>query len=691
MKAPTKTLTVLVLLTLAVVCHGFGVVVINAQQLQLLPPSQSEYQVHVENQAAVTRVHSEFINPRDNAFEPVWAFPLPADASATRLRYRLNGVWNEVGIAIGPQDPGLPGGNQHPLLRAYLGATPLVFHFSHDLVPDSTLIVELDYVELLPYSNGTVTMRHPGTLASILPNQIFEVGYHLFLESDRTITSLALTSGHTGESVVVEGGTGEIIWHDPAIYPDEDFTVSYGLDQDELGLFATSTMLPDTLMPEDGATGFVMLVAEPDPDDQQAIMDKVFTLIIDRSGSMAGQKIIQARAAATFIVEHLNEGDMFNLITFNNTVQAFRTEHVEFTPPNRAAALAWINTLTATSTTNISGAFDMAVPQFASAGDGTANIILFFTDGNATSGITVPAQLLAHVDNLFDAQEAPISLFNFGIGSDVNRPVLAQMAAHNLGFAEFLDNDELQSRISDFYLRVRNPVLMQPVITADPPVIQNLVPLQVPNIYVGEQLIAAGRYSQATPVTLTLSGNAFGQLIEYSYPLELASGYEESRAYLPKVWAKRMIESLMVLYYQYDEDSEEAQELEEQITELSLTWGVISIFTSFSDDVSVPEPDTGTVPASLLLVANHPNPFNPSTTLRITVPEGMARGPLLIRIYNIQGQLVRTLGLIAEQAGVYELVWDGLNESGSPLASGTYVVMVSLGDHLTAHRMLLLK
>jgi hypothetical protein len=86
---------------------------------------------------------------------------------------------------------------------------------------------------------------------------------------------------------------------DPAIYPDEDFTVSYGLDQDELGLFATSTMLPDTLMPEDGATGFVMLVAEPDPDDQQAVMDKVFTLIIDRSGSMAGQKIIQARAAAT--------------------------------------------------------------------------------------------------------------------------------------------------------------------------------------------------------------------------------------------------------------------------------------------------------------------------------------------------------------------------------------------------------
>ena len=69
----------------------------------------------------------------------------------------------------------------------------------------------------------------------------------------------------------------------------------------------------------------------------------------------------------------------------------------------------------------------------------------------------------------------------------------------------------------------------------------------------------------------------------------------------------------------------------------------------------------------------------------------MARGALRVRIYNIQGQLVRTLGLLAEQAGVYELVWDGRNESGSPLASGTYVVMVSLGEHLTAHRVMLMK
>lgn len=676
---------------LPVLCHAFGVVVIDAQQPALLPPTHSGYEVLVENQIAVTRVHSEFQNPLNNGFDPVWAFPLPPDASATRLRYRLNGQWTEVPIAIGPQDPGLPGDSQHPSLRTYLGETPLVFHFAHVLPPDSSLVVELDYVELLPYRDGTVTLRHPGTLASILPNQIFSVSYHLALTSPRLITALELTSGHTGASVLFEGGQGTIDWVDPVVYPTEDFTVSYSLDQDQLGLFATSTTIPPDLMPENGDRGFLVFIAEPDPDDQTAVMDKVFTLIIDRSGSMAGSKIIQARAAARFIVNNLNEGDQFNLISFDTTVLSFQPDHVPYTPANRAAALDWIDDIQEYGWTNISGAFATAVPQFSGTSTNTANIILFFTDGLPTYGVTQPDQLVSYVNGLFDAQEAPISLFCFGIGTDVNTSLLARMADNNLGFAEFLGNDELENRISDFYLRVRNPVLMQPSLTCTPAVLHQVAPFELPNLYLGEQMIVAGRYSQALPVTLTLSGTAFGQPVEYDYPLTLSESYEESRAFLSKVWAKRTIESLMVQYYLYDEDSPQAQELEDQITELSLTWGVVSIFTSFNDTVRVDEPDTPARPADLLLVQAYPNPFNPSTTLRITVPAGVARGPLVVRIYNIQGQLVRTLGILAEGAGVYEVQWDGLGEGSRTLASGIYLAVVSAGDRLTAQRLTLLK
>ena len=686
-----KTLAVLLLALLSTRAHGYGVVVLDSQNLQLLPPATSSYEIHVENQVAVTRVHTEFVNPLNHDLDPVWVFPLAASAAATQLRYRLNGQWTDVTIGAGSQDPTLPGDEVHPLLAAYMGQTPLVFHFENLLPMDSTLVVELDYVELLPYSWGEVTLRHPGDLHGILPFQIISAAYDLTLVSDMPVEELELTSGHTGETVFQDEEGWHIHWRDLATYPDEDFTARYQLSQDELGLFASSTMLPDSLMPEDGAPGFLMFRAQPDPDDASQVMDKVFTLIIDRSGSMSGDKIVQARNAASFVVNNLNEGDRFNLISFASGVTPFRTEHVDFTPTTLSQALSWISAISATGSTNISGAFDTAVPQFDSADSTTANIIIFFTDGVPTTGITHIPTLVSHVDALFDAQGVPINLFCFGIGQDVNTALLGQLAAHNNGFAEFLEDDELEERITDFYLRVRNPVLINPAVVSQPDMLEELAPTPLPNLHLGEQLVVAARYDQAQPLTLMLNGTAFGHPISYSYPLDLSGAYDPTRAYLPKVWALCRIQSLLVLYYQLDPDSPEALELRDDIVQLSLTWGVVSPFTHFDDDTDVPDGGPAARPQRLLLVENHPNPFNPSTTLRVTVPPGLGRTPLVLRIYNLRGQLVRTLALLATGAGVLDLIWDGRDETGLEVASGSYLVLASCGNQIASHRLLLIR
>jgi Ca-activated chloride channel family protein len=686
-----KTWLTLLLGLLASRAFGYGVVVLDAETLHLLPPQISRYQVQVENQVAVTRVHTEFINPTNGDLQPTWVFPLGSEAAATRLRYRLDGDWHEVGMGIGGQDPGLPGDEVHPALAAYMGSNPLVFHFENPLHEDSTLVIELDYVELLPYQDGVVGLRHPGDLSAILPWQIISAGYELTLLSDMTVLSLDLISGHEGGSVFQDEAGWHIQWEDPATYPDEHFRASYQLSQDELGLFATSTTLPDSLMPEDGLAGFAMLRAQPDPDDASLVMDKVFTLVIDRSGSMAGDKIIQARNAAHYIVDHLNQGDRFNLVAFATGVSSFRTGHVDFTPANAAAAHSWINALVASGSTNISGAFDLAVPQFGGADSTTANILIFFTDGIPTAGIAGQAALVAHVDALFDEHAVPLNLFCFGIGGDVNTSLLGQLAVHNNGFAEFLEDDELEARISEFYRLVRNPVLINPTVEADPPVLAGLAPLPLANLYVGRQLVVAARYSQAVPVTLTLTGSAFGNVVSYQYPLELEGGYDPARAYLPKVWAKSAIETLLVEYSQLDPESVEALELREEIVQLSLTWGVVSPFTHFDDETGLPREDGTARPGSLLLVGNHPNPFNPSTTLEIQVPAGLPGGALVLRIYNLRGERVRTLGLLVTGPGLYRLVWDGCDEQGVEVASGTYLAVASLGNHLAAHRMLLVR
>ena len=76
------------------------------------------------------------------------------------------------------------------------------------------------------------------------------------------------------------------------------------------------------------------------------------------------------------------------------------------------------------------------------------------------------------------------------------------------------------------------------------------------------------------------------------------------------------------------------------------------------------------------LNASTPNPFNPQTTIRYAIPE--ARDVQIV-IYNLTGQKVRTLLAGRMEAGSHQLVWDGRDESGRQVASGTYLVDMKAG------------
>ncbi|MBK6773501.1 MAG: VWA domain-containing protein [Ignavibacteria bacterium] len=178
-------------------------------------------------------------------------------------------------------------------------------------------------------------------------------------------------------------------------------------------------------------------------------------MILDRSGSMSGTKIVQAKNAAAYIVNNLNPGDKFNIVDFETNVYSFRNRHVPYSVQTRDSALTYIQNISASGSTNISGAYSTAVPHFNAANDSTANIIIFLTDGLPTVGITQTTQLLAHVRNLILTTETKIFLYSFGIGTDVDQQLLTLMSSQNNGFAEFLLNDQVEERITNFYRRIK--------------------------------------------------------------------------------------------------------------------------------------------------------------------------------------------------------------------------------------------
>ncbi|MDD3524620.1 MAG: FlgD immunoglobulin-like domain containing protein, partial [Candidatus Cloacimonetes bacterium] len=101
-----------------------------------------------------------------------------------------------------------------------------------------------------------------------------------------------------------------------------------------------------------------------------------------------------------------------------------------------------------------------------------------------------------------------------------------------------------------------------------------------------------------------------------------------------------------------------------------------------NDDPVAPEP------GQIALMQNYPNPFNPSTTISYSLPEATK---VRLDIYNLKGQLVKSLVNAKQQTGIHSVVWNGNDTNNTPVASGVYLYRVSSQNGIQIKRMLLLK
>ncbi len=96
----------------------------------------------------------------------------------------------------------------------------------------------------------------------------------------------------------------------------------------------------------------------------------------------------------------------------------------------------------------------------------------------------------------------------------------------------------------------------------------------------------------------------------------------------------------------------------------------------------------GRAPKFTKLAQNFPNPFNPSTTIKFDLKE---KGLVTLKVYNVAGQLVRTLVDGVRDAASYSIAWDGRNNIGSTVASGIYFYKMETKDFSQTRKMVLLR
>jgi hypothetical protein len=105
-------------------------------------------------------------------------------------------------------------------------------------------------------------------------------------------------------------------------------------------------------------------------------------------------------------------------------------------------------------------------------------------------------------------------------------------------------------------------------------------------------------------------------------------------------------------------------------------------------DLSVVENNHPTQPELAMAVSNAPNPFNPETTIRFSLP---ASGLATVEIFNIKGQKVRTLMHEPKNPGSHSLIWNGKNDQGKSCSSGVYFCRIQQAQQSRTIKMALLK
>jgi hypothetical protein len=130
----------------------------------------------------------------------------------------------------------------------------------------------------------------------------------------------------------------------------------------------------------------------------------------------------------------------------------------------------------------------------------------------------------------------------------------------------------------------------------------------------------------------------------------------------------------------------------EQITEATATAIVVGsgvadqTITLYAGEVLTAENDF--IPSQYILYQNHPNPFNPVTTLQYDLPENSY---VNVTVYDMLGREVRTLVNTTQDAGFKSVIWDATNDYGKPVSAGVYLYKIQTGEFVQTKKMVLLR
>jgi Ca-activated chloride channel family protein len=552
---------------------GFGALLTERGNL---PLESVDVAADISGLIAGVEVTQGFRNPFDVTLEASYVFPLPDRAAVTGFRMEaddrvVEGLLKERGQARADYDRALREGRRAAIAEE---DRPDVFTIRvGNILPGERVSVRLTMSQPLPYEDGAATFRFPLVVAPryipgtpidgepagggvapdtdavpdasritppvLLPG--FPSPVRLSLSARVDASGLELRELASSLHVVEE--EGHTVRLRPGERLDRDFILRMSFDA------STSLQL-------DGRGTFALTVVPPALQATRAPRDLV--LLLDRSGSMGGWKMVAARRAAARIVDTLTSQDRFGVLAFDSVVEPAFEGLVEASDRNRYRAVEHLARLDARGGTELLEPLRQAVALLG-APAGRERVVVLVTDGQVGN----EDQILEQAGGALSAMR----VHTVGIDRAVNAGFLGRLAGLGAGRCELVESeDRLDAAMEQIHRRIGAPLvtdLSLKGLDTEPGTITHLG-----SIFPGVPLRVYGRCREGSSVTVR------GMSAEGPWE-EQVTGLTVDNPAIRAVWARAHLRELEDRYAMGEHD------LESRIVRTSLENGVMCRFTAY--------------------------------------------------------------------------------------------------------------
>ncbi|MEV6411510.1 VIT domain-containing protein [Kribbella sp. NPDC051718] len=575
-----------------------------------LPLESIDAHTTITGLVARTVLTQGFQNPHEVALEATYIFPLPPRAAVTGLRMTADGRTVEAELQERAQaretyDQALAAGQRASIAEE---ERPDIFTLRvGNIVPGERVSVELTLVGPLPYEDGEATYRLPLVVApryipgtpisgqsvgdGVVPDTdavpdasritppILLPGFpnpvRLSITADIDAAGLPLNGIRSSLHAIAteQGDRQTTVAINPGERVDRDFILRLAYGETEATATAFTTQ-PDQLTDE----GTFELTVLP-PVNDTATRPRDVVLVLDRSGSMSGWKMVAARRAAARIVDTLTATDRFAVLSFDTVIERPTglpdNALAEGTDRNRFRAVEHLAGLTARGGTEMFTPLQEAARLLGENNSTRDRVLVLVTDGQVGN----EDQLLAGLATPL----AGVRIHTVGIDQAVNAGFLGRLAGLGGGRCELVESENrLDEALDRIHLRIGTPLLTNLTLTADGLTLldDTISPARMPNAFAGVPLVLRGRY-RGTPENATAHLHG---LTPAGEPWQVTIPAVQTEGAAAAVWARGHLRDLEDQYVTASDTfggaSVDLEKLEHQIVAVSLKHHVLCRFTA---------------------------------------------------------------------------------------------------------------